>query len=250
MTAGQIGEYKMSKKYKKNNHKLKNTINIPLVFPKDAPCIRIINKTVEIPYSYMMKKDISPLVKLCKWFDEFDPVDCNMFVVITEVPNYQSVSEIITNFIHPLQSYLFKLVSEYPQALMYLRHCDKNCRDDITNAITILDFYTDHHHFEFGLNTFDLVITKLCNYLKSKGKTLSEIFEIVINEVAYPVGVPVDVQKFEYENIPDIETLIRAILGIYELCNGFMWEGDSIMNSDGVVIKYDETAKVISVNCE
>ena len=144
----------------------------------------------------------------------------------------------------------FKLVSEYPQALMYLRHCKKNCTDDLTNAINILDFYTDYHHFEFGLKPFDLVITELCNYLKSKGKTLSEIFEIVINEVAYPIGVPVDVQKFEFENIPDMETLIRAILGIYELCKGFMWLGGYSMNSDGVAIKYDETTKVISVNCE
>ena len=126
----------------------------------------------------------------------------------------------------------------------------KNCTDDLTNAINILDFYTDYHHFEFGLKPFDLVITELCDYLKSKGKTLSEIFEIVINEVAYPIGVPVDVQKFEFENIPDMETLIRAILGIYELCKGFMWLGGYSMNSDGVAIKYDETTKVISVNCE
>ena len=144
----------------------------------------------------------------------------------------------------------FKLVSEYPQALMYLRHYKKNCTDDLTNAINILDFYTDYHHFEFGLKPFDLVITELCNYLKSKGKTLSEIFEIVINEVAYPIGVPADVQKFEFNNIPDIKTLIEAILNIYKFCRDYMDISTYSMDFDDISVNYDKTTRVISVVCK
>ena len=92
--------------------------------------------------------------------------------------------------------------------------------------------------------------SKLCDYLKSKGKTLSEIFEIVINEVAYPIGVPVNVQKFEFDNIPDIETLIAAILNIYKFCRDYMDMCTYSMNFENITVNYDKKTKVLSAVCK
>ena len=241
---------KHKKKYKKNNHNHMNTKSMVMGFSEDSPCIRKYNQMVEIPYTYLLRRDIYPLANICRRFDEFDPVDCNIIPILTDLPNYQTKSEITEKVVKPLIGYFFKLVSDYPQALMYLRHRKKNCTDDLTNAINVLDFYSDYHRLVDGLISFDLVITELCNYLKSKGKTLSEIFEIVINEVAYPIGVPVDVEKFEFENIPDMETMIIAILDIYKFCRDYMDMTMHSMNFNSISVNYDKTTKVISVNCE
>lgn len=241
----------MSKKIKNHNRKHHNSKSTKgrssIGLDANNLCIRKFNQIVEIPHSYLLRGDISPLVSVCKKFEEYDPVDCNILTIFTDTPIYRFESDIMENFTKPLIGYFFKLVSDYPQALMYLRHRKRNCTDDLTNAINILDFYSDYHRFANGVISFEQVIARLCDYLKNKGKTLSEIFEIVINEVAYPIGVPVDVQKFEFDNIPDIETLIAAILNIYKFCRDYMDMSTYSMKFDGITVNYDKTTKVISV---
>ena len=242
---------KKSKKHNKKHHNSKSTNGKPSAsLNANDICIRKFNQIIEIPHSYLIRGDISPLVSVCKKFEEYDPVDCNILAIFTDTPIYSSKSDIMENFTKPLIGYFFKLVSEYPQALMYLRHRKKNCTDDLTNAINILDFYSDYHRFAHGVISFEQVITKLCDYLKSKGKTLSEIFEIVINEVAYPIGVPVDVQKFEFNNIPDIKTLIAAILNIYKFCRDYMDMCTYSMNFENITVNYDKKTKVLSAVCK
>ena len=245
---------KRNKRHKKNSKTNCNNSStnkdIIMGFSEDLVRLRKIHQIVEIPHSYLLRKDLSPLVNICKKLEEYNPIDCNIFTILTNFPNCSTKSDIMENFTKPLIGYFFKLVSEYPHALMYFRHCKKNCTDDLTNAINILDFYSDYHGYASDVIPFEEVIERLCYYLKNKGMSLSEIFEIVINEVAYPIGVPVNVQKFEFDNIPDIKTLIAAILNIYKFCRDYMDMSTYSMDFDDMTVNYDKTTKVLSAVCK
>ena len=130
---------------------------------------------------------------------------------------------------------------------------DEVIRKDISNAATIVDFYSDYYCTVPGCRDFDDVIKDLCVYINGKGKSYNEIFTYLMDNITYPISAPKPIKSFVFNDIPDIDALTYGITCAFDFgrdylhsCTETKFECDNYK----FVISYNSDSCTVEIICE
>ena len=132
-------------------------------------------------------------------------------------------------------------------------HSQKFDPKDMSNAATIVDFYSDYYCTVPGCRDFDDVIKDLCIYINGKGKSYNEIFTYLMDNITYPISTPKPIQEFVFNDIPDIDALTYGITCAFDFGRDYMHcctEQEFEYENYKFVITYDSDSCNVEVVCK
>ena len=132
-------------------------------------------------------------------------------------------------------------------------HSQKFDPKDISNAATIVDFYSDYYCTVPGCRDFDDVIKDLCIYINGKGKSYNEIFTYLMDNITYPISTPKPIKEFVFNDIPDIDALTYGITCAFDFGRDYMHcctEQEFEYENYKFVITYDSDSCNVEVVCK
>ncbi len=236
----------MSKK-KSKKHNKKKTIK------KHNPIKHITDAVIiDVPYDEVMRKDISIIKETIDMMPLNKTDKPTIFVEFSEIP----VSIVEGNpgaAVLKMYEYLYVAISKYPQILYHMVHSQKFDPKDISNAATIVDFYSDYYCTVPGCRDFDDVIKDLCVYINCKGKSYNEIFTYLMDNITYPISTPKPIKQFVFNDIPDIDALTYGVTSAFDFGRDYMHcctEQEFECENYKFAITYDSDSCIVEIVCE
>lgn len=238
--------YNMSKKKSKKHSQKKNFKKQPL------PKIWTDGVTIDVPYDEVLRKDISIITHAVDMLPENTTNKPMIFICFSEIPASNADGN-PSAVIRKITEYLYVAVSKYPQILYHMVHSQRFDAKDLTNAATIVDFYSDYYSTVPGCRDFDDVIKDLCIYMNGKGKSYGEIFTYLMDNITYPISAPKPIRNFIFNDIPDINALAYAITFSFDFGRDYMHcctEQKFEYDNYKFIITYDADSRNVNIVCE
>jgi len=236
----------MSKKKRKKHCRKKNINKYnPIKHITDALII-------DVPYDEVIRKDISIIKETIDLMLLNKTNKPMIFVEFSEIP--ESIVEGNPGAaVLKMYEYLYVAISKYPQILYHMVHSQKFDPKDMSNAATIVDFYSDYYCTVPGCRDFDDVIKDLCIYINGKGKSYNEIFTYLMDNITYPISTPKPIKEFVFNDIPDIDALTYGITCAFDFGRDYMHcctEQKFEYENYKFVITYDSDSCNVEVVCK
>ena len=205
----------MSKKKSKKHNKKKN------IKKQNHPKLLTDAVIIDVPYDEVIRKDISIIKEAVDRLPQNNSNKPTIFIEFFDIPS-DAVECNPGAIVLKLYEYLYVAISKYPQILYHMVHSQKFDPKDISNAATIVDFYSDYYCTVPGCRDFDDVIKDLCVYINGKGKSYNEIFTYLMDNITYPISTPKPIKQFVFNDIPDIDALTYGITSAFDFGRDYM----------------------------
>ena len=207
---------------------------------------------IDVPYDEVIRKDISIIKEAIDRLPQNNSNKPIIFIEFFDIPS-DAVECNPGAIVLKLYEYLYVAISKYPQILYHMVHSQKFDPKDISNAATIVDFYSDYYCTVPGCRDFDDVIKDLCIYIHGKGKSYNEIFTYLMDNITYPISTPKPIKEFVFNDIPDIDALTYGITCAFDFGRDYMHcctEQEFEYENYKFVITYDSDSCNVEVVCK